>query len=239
VSAVERGLLESARVPDPTRPQQDMLWASLSRQLAAPAAGAAVASSGYLRSGVLTRWALMLGATMAAVATAGVVALSHGSRAAPTPPSIAAAATVAPLPIPSGYVEKPLPAALPRETPPVVPVTPPRAPRREPTPVVAQLLPRVATAEGDEDPLRAESALVLKARKAMRAGDCPGALGRLDEAHARFPAGALVQERDALRVEALACSGRDAEATQQASAFMASYPGSPYAPAVLRLRRGN
>lgn len=75
---------------------------------------------------------------------------------------------------------------------------------------------------------------MLRARDALRSGDCKGALAPLREARRRFPGGILAQERDALWVEALARSGRSAEASDRARAFLREYPISPYADLVRR-----
>lgn len=75
-----------------------------------------------------------------------------------------------------------------------------------------------------------EVMLVDEARAALRRGDVPRALSRL-EAHAtRFPSGALTIERDALRIEALAAQGREAEARAAALSFAKAHPGAPIPP---------
>jgi hypothetical protein len=62
-------------------------------------------------------------------------------------------------------------------------------------------------------------------------------LAAVDEAHARFPEGALVQEREALAIEALALAGRDEEASARAAAFLREYASSPYGATVRRYAR--
>ena len=88
-----------------------------------------------------------------------------------------------------------------------------------------------------ESAVRAEGALLLRARAALRDGQCAGALGTLEEATARFPRGALPQERAALSVEALACSGLEDEAARRAAAFLRDFPASPYADGIRRFIR--
>ena len=44
----------------------------------------------------------------------------------------------------------------------------------------------------------------------------------------RFPAGILLQERDALMIEALVRAGQRAAASERGRAFAQAYPGSPY-----------
>jgi outer membrane protein assembly factor BamD (BamD/ComL family) len=93
---------------------------------------------------------------------------------------------------------------------------------------------RTADAKASASPLELESGLVLAARDAVRSGDCGSALETLRQAHERFPFGPLGQERDALQVEALACSGRAADAATAADAFVRAYPDSPHAAAARR-----
>jgi outer membrane protein assembly factor BamD (BamD/ComL family) len=69
---------------------------------------------------------------------------------------------------------------------------------------------------------------LLRARERLRGGDVPGALALLDEARARFPEGALVQEREALTIEALARRD-DAAARTRADAFLRDHPESLHA----------
>jgi hypothetical protein len=59
-------------------------------------------------------------------------------------------------------------------------------------------------------------------------------MSTLDEHAARFPHGALAEERAATRVHTLCAQDRASEARAAASAFVASHPGSALAPAVLR-----
>ncbi|HXX67381.1 MAG TPA: hypothetical protein VEK07_09380 [Polyangiaceae bacterium] len=80
--------------------------------------------------------------------------------------------------------------------------------------------------------LVAESSLVIAARAELRAGRCGDALERLREGSERFRGGALEQEREALRVSALGCTGSAEEASAAAAAFVESYPDSPYAATV-------
>lgn len=77
--------------------------------------------------------------------------------------------------------------------------------------------------------LREESRMVADARDALRRGDTAGALGMLEQIRLKFPGGVLAQEREALAIEALARSGRKADASARASAFVKAYPTSPLA----------
>ena len=69
---------------------------------------------------------------------------------------------------------------------------------------------------------------MLAARSALRSGDAARSLSHLEQARARFPHGALGQEREALTIEALAKSGQSAAARRLADAFLRLHPHSPY-----------
>ena len=75
---------------------------------------------------------------------------------------------------------------------------------------------------------RDESLLISGARSTLRAGNAASALQLLDHAASRFPQGVLVQEREALRIEALVALGRTGEARARAQAFITAYPNSPH-----------
>jgi hypothetical protein len=85
---------------------------------------------------------------------------------------------------------------------------------------------------------RDEAARVAGARELLRRGDgqtCLNALASLDR---DVPGGLLMQERQALRVEALSATGRTAEARRAAEAFLLRYPESPHAARVRSWREG-
>ena len=75
---------------------------------------------------------------------------------------------------------------------------------------------------------REESRLVATAREALRSGATTQALELLEQARQRFPAGTLLQEREALMIEALARTGQRAAAIERGRAFERDNPGSPY-----------
>jgi hypothetical protein len=82
--------------------------------------------------------------------------------------------------------------------------------------------------------LREESLAVIAARQALRNNDANGALRLLERAQQQFKKGALLEEREALTIQALAKSGRVTQAAGRAKAFMNSYPRSPHAADVQR-----
>jgi outer membrane protein assembly factor BamD (BamD/ComL family) len=83
--------------------------------------------------------------------------------------------------------------------------------------------------------LREESEMILGARRVLRAGDSLRALTLLDAARTRFPEGILVQEREALSIEALVRSGQRALATKRSEAFSRAFPKSPHGADVKRI----
>jgi hypothetical protein len=133
------------------------------------------------------------------------------------------------------YVERPAPASEARSAGPPLP-----APIAEP--------PQMATAPGASaattasvgpsravsrvSQLSAERTLLDEARAALSTGDPSRALDRLDRHRRMFGAPILGEERDALRVEALAKEGRGDEARTAADAFRKRWPDSLFSSAV-------
>jgi hypothetical protein len=116
----------------------------------------------------------------------------------------------------------PEPAVVPEEvaTPPVVEPAPTEPP-------VQQL--------SKAEAIRAELVLLRQARADVARKDFVAALRPIIEHTHRFKNGRLVEEREALRVQALAGLGRTEEARQAASAFRARFPRSVLLPAVSRM----
>jgi hypothetical protein len=74
--------------------------------------------------------------------------------------------------------------------------------------------------------------LIDAMRTALKGGDPAGALGFVTAHEKRFPSGAFVEEREAYAVQALARSGRSAEAKARGAKFRARYPQSLLLPIV-------
>ncbi|HKQ70905.1 MAG TPA: hypothetical protein VJT73_16275 [Polyangiaceae bacterium] len=91
----------------------------------------------------------------------------------------------------------------------------------------------VPTAVASADDARQETRLVASAREALRAGHVGVASGLLEQARVRFPRGVLLQEREALAIEALVQSGQRGLAMERAQSFYRNYPQSPH---VARIR---
>ena len=85
------------------------------------------------------------------------------------------------------------------------------------------------------DAARAELHLLRQARAAVAREDFAAALPPIAEHARRFKDGRLAEEREALRVKALAGLGRTEEARRAAAAFRARFPRSVLLPAVSQM----
>ncbi len=116
-----------------------------------------------------------------------------------------------------------------------------RAPAAEPSAVaVGELVPRPMPAvdapmSSRAEAVRAELRLLRQARVAVARGDFAAALSPIAEHARRFKNGRLAEEREALRVKALAGLGRMEEARHAAVAFRARFPRSVLLPAVSKM----
>lgn len=89
------------------------------------------------------------------------------------------------------------------------------------------------TASGESDEaFVAERRLLDAARTALASGDAPTTLARVEEHVRSYPKGRFQEEREALRVRALADAGRKDEARAAATRFESRWPGSVLLPAV-------
>jgi len=224
-TALERDLVGAGRDAGPSPEQKRTMWGAIASQAIPTATGPdAAPASGAAASTGLT---VIKGAAILVLLGAGLVAsyrTMRGPIPARTQSSAPATAPAAPPP--------------PDEQPPGVSPSPVAAPVAEgprPVKVAAHAGPRPnavsAAALADNaraSQLREESAMILGARRVLRAGDPARALTLLDAARTRFADGGLVQEREALTIEALVRSGQRALATKRAEAFLRDYPKSPH-----------
>ncbi len=74
--------------------------------------------------------------------------------------------------------------------------------------------------------LGAEQAMLASARRAIAAGDPAGALAAVRRHAREFGAGTLAEERELLRVQALARAGKGAQARKAAARFKQRFPRS-------------
>jgi hypothetical protein len=115
--------------------------------------------------------------------------------------------------------------------PTAVPATKPPAavtPEEAPSPLAPPARPAV-------DAAAAELRLVAAARAAVARQDYAGALPPIAEHSRRFKNGRLAEEREALRVRALAGLGRTDEARRAAHSFETRFPRSVLLPAVKQM----
>lgn len=229
-----RELLGAARLDEPSPEQLAALAGRLGPLLepgagapqtpAAPETGAAPAVTSGLKAKVLT------GVAMAVLAGGSFQAgrvfereqapvrseepMAMRPSPAPEPARVEAAPTPPPPPAPT---EAPVEAAAPRAN--AAPA--PRVPR-------AKTPESPAPTSEARAPMDEELALLESAYHSLQSGDAAGALAEAEKHAARFPTGALAQEREVLAIDALVRMGRRDEAGARAEAFRARYPTSTH-----------
>jgi hypothetical protein len=124
------------------------------------------------------------------------------------------------------YVDRPIPAPLSSST---IELPAPTSAPPVPTIRKAASAPAASTVS---DTLGIERGMIDDARSKLASGDAEAALRRLDEHAQRFPKARLVEEREALAIQALADLGKGADARARAKAFHEQYPTSVYGAAV-------
>lgn len=198
-----RSLIDDALAADVPPPELEArLWQTLSTRLDAPLPPTAAAAA----NGALATKGAVLGATGVWLKViAGVVAIAAGSVAVQAVvrhepvPSLRRAAVAAPQPQPSAAASA---------------TSQPSA--AEPA----------ALANGS---LNAETVLLARAQRALGSGSPGDALPWIQQHAARFPNGALAQEREAARVLALCALKRTGEARRATQQFLRVWPSSPLA----------
>jgi hypothetical protein len=228
-TARERELVRAGRDAGPSPEQRRAMWGAIAAQaIPSPTGQGAAPASGTAASTALT---VAKGTVIVALIGAGIVA-SYRTMRGPIPP-ITQPSAAAPAPAPHEQPQLPSVSPPPGDEP---SADPPRSAK------IVHSTPRsnaAATKEVAENArasqLREESEMILGARRVLRAGDPLRALTLLEAARARFPEGILVQEREALSIEALVRSGQRALATKRAEAFLRAYPKSPHGADVQRV----
>jgi hypothetical protein len=235
LSGEARDLLRTARSFDePSAADANRVHAAVLAKVGiAVGAGAAVTAATH---SIAASPAAMLGATVAklgaaivvagGLATAGYVALRS-----PSPTSVPAVMEVrvpAPQAPPKEMPNSVAPSNVNEPEPRAAEVPAPthaKAARARPTPSTdrASRVPRVAP------DLEGEARLLEQADADLRRGDANAALARLAEHASRYPAGALREEREGVRVVALCRAGRESEGKLAAERFLARSPRSALA----------
>jgi hypothetical protein len=220
------------KMPPPLSPELEALLASHRAVLPlAPAiearavARAAAVAESRERAGsggfVLSRWAF-------AVAAGAVLSFGAGAYAAyawrVVPPSRAAGH---PAPIVATQANEPSPAvpdtAEADESDTAGPIAPSPAPHAK-----RKVSSAGRSGAAPVQPTNAELQLLRSARQDVTRGDFTGALTAIAEHARRFRNGALVEEREALRVKSLAGLGRREDAQRAAAQFHARFPHSVF-----------
>jgi hypothetical protein len=98
-----------------------------------------------------------------------------------------------------------------------------------PAPEPTKLEVNAAPAQLNADALKEENRLLREARSLERSGNPGQALRILNELDRLFAHGALLQEREILRIQSLSASGSASAAKTRAEQFLKRYPASPYA----------
>jgi hypothetical protein len=189
--------------------------------LAAASRAPAVAGKAWLASG---RWAAWLAAGAGSVAVVWYLA-SEPSRSAPAASAARAPAIVAPSAAVLPVAELPAPPVSERSEVAAAPelASPSLAPPGPAAPARARA-PRAAAASNAR--ARPQEAALLERAQSALATRPARALALTREHRRLFADGALVEEREAIAVEALRRLGREQEASQRAAVFAAQYPNS-------------
>lgn len=196
---------------DPSHADRVRVTELLTQRIGAMALGvgsAPIATSSLVSAHSFTSWRKVVG-TVGLVAIGGALYLANGNTRALPPPSNAVA------PRPAVVVE-----------PPPAPETP-AAPEAVPSVASVRAVPAERIARPGRariDTLGEEVSLLTLAGKELHSGRPASALKALDEHQSRFPAGALAQERSAVRVRALCALGRTSQAAAEAAKLARNAP---------------
>jgi hypothetical protein len=239
-------VLEEGLGVAPPSGARDAIWGALATKLPATAAASVAAAHGVTVVSLLKPLAvgLMLGAATATGITGVRLATSSAPALAPAALATAPARPDAPAhPTPPASPTAPEPTVLPTRAPSNEPTQP--LPANTAHELVAPLaaspsvasFPSEAPAAVPENPILLESRRLASARASWRSGDARTALTELEALERDFPAGVLGQERDALRIQALAALGQRERARALAQRFLETHRGSPHAAAVERILR--
>lgn len=175
------------------------------------------------------RWGVATAIACAASVAAAATAYEIGSHRRPAGDNS--------LPAPGAHVDTaPVAPMLPTPATPPTPPAPAAAMNDAPAPSLAA--PTSPSRSRPNEPGPEELRLLRRARAAVARQDFTGALGPIGEHARRFKDGRLTEEREALRVKALAGLGRTEEARHAANAFEARFPRSVLAPAVSHMATG-
>lgn len=178
---------------------------------------------------------------IAAIIAVGQMGPSGADDTRVRAPIAAKPSVAAPSPIEPAPVKAPVVAPVPEEPIAIEPaaVDAEPAPVADVEPAVARDKPRKPkVAESDDDRFLREAQLVAQARKQLGT-DARQALASTRKHEKEFPKGALVEERRAIEVRALAKLGRMDDARREAASFLGEFGDGPHAAAVRRAIAGD
>jgi hypothetical protein len=244
--AGHKSVLAAGRRITATGEAKQAVWSALSVKLPAAAATAGATAHALTLASLVKPLAvgLVLGAATAS-GIAGVRSLTAEPPRAPSalaPSRAAGALAPAPERPAPGRVESPAAESLPERALSgargVTPAAPsPALPAPPDSTASVASFPEESAPSTPESATLRESRLLAEARTAWRRGDARAALTALDALEREFPLGVLVQEREALRIQALAALGERTRAQALAQRFLEQHPNSPHAEAIRLLVR--
>lgn len=243
-SPLERRVLDAGRSIGAPPGAKASVLAAISAQAALSATAAAAVKTSSL---VLVAKSLAVGMLLGVAATAGVNAWVAPAAAPPAKVPAASAPRIArdvadAAPVPSVVPVLPAPLDAPSKAEPPARHLVDRAPSSaEAYAPAAPSQMAFSDAPGEApkpvsgaDRAQLESRRVAEARGLLRAGRTAAGLVVLNELTREFPNGVLVQEREALMIEALLGSGERERARGLALEFLQRHPNSPLAASVRR-----
>lgn len=208
--------------------------------LAAPAAAALAAPATTIGTALIAKWLVVATLSLTAV---GVGVVVGGGIARNTPPWQSAAPHDNTVSVQGKSLSREVSgeaspgvtrADSSTRTAPTLPLPPPNndlgpsATEEQVTPRFASSRPSASRpAAGEQLTVSGETALVEKAREALRHGDPAGCLSLLEIRRKGVRGGVLAPEATILRIDALRTLGQRARATQEATRFFHDYPDSP------------
>jgi hypothetical protein len=214
---------EDARVRARAIAAPAVLVGAIATKAGAAAGGSLAPKAGALGAVALAKW-LVLGALGVTAAAVSVGYLRHAGRSTPSfHPSVVE------VPAPTTTSPQAI-APAPTAAAPFVTTTAAPQPR-----ATAPGPARHGGGHATDDALGEQVTALDRARRALGDGDSAAALRQLDEYESRFARGALVEEAEVLRVEALLAANDRAAAARVGARFLAAHPSSPHADRVRAL----
>jgi len=218
---LEKELLRSWESERPSEGARDRALATLGLATVGAGAAASIApKAASLGWTAIVKW-LGLGFVALGAAGAGVSMLSHRHTEA------SVSGPHAPVQVAAPKASAELTAAAATQVDPIEPAPAPTTPS-VPRPVTRSARPASSS-------LADQVAELDRARAALDAGDTARTLRIVDAYAAAYPGGALTQEAELLRVDALVRGGNRTEAERTGKHFLAAYPKSPHAARVRAL----